>query len=86
MLTDWGIDGLLLLIALMLVSATLLVQYGVTKIPAIQASVLFMAELIVAAVAAYFLAHEVMTANELYGGLLIVAAGLLSVWQASEAN
>ncbi len=85
-LTDGTIDGLLLLIALMLVSATLLVQYGVTKIPAIQASVLFMTELIVAAVAAYFLALEVMTANELYGGLLIVAAGMLSVWQASDAN
>lgn len=78
------IDGLLVLVALMLVSATLLVQYGVTKIPAIQASVLFMTELIVAAVAAYFLAHEVMSGYELAGGLLIVFAGLLSVWQSAD--
>ena len=76
--------GLLLLIALMITSATLLVQYGVTKIPAIQASVLFMFELIVAAVAAYFLANETMSVIEMIGGLCIVAAGLLSVWYSSE--
>lgn len=73
----------LVVIALMLVSATLLVQYGVTKIPAIQASVLFMTELIVAAVAAYFLAHETMSVTEMIGGLCIIAAGVLSV-SASE--
>ncbi|SDK08246.1 EamA domain-containing membrane protein RarD [Methylophilus rhizosphaerae] len=72
--------GLLLVIAFMLTSATLLVQYGVTKIPAIQASVLFMFELIVAAVAAYFLAHESISAIEMIGGVCIVAAGLLSVY------
>lgn len=76
--------GLLLMIALMLTSATLLVQYGVTKIPAIQASVLFMFELIVAAVAAYFLANETMSVIEMIGGLCIVAAGLLSVWSGQE--
>lgn len=69
----------LVLIALLLVSATLLVQYGVTKIPAIQASVLFMTELIVAAIAAYFLAHETMSVTEMMGGLCIIAAGVLSV-------
>ncbi|MEZ0209521.1 MAG: DMT family transporter [Methylophilus sp.] len=71
---------LLLLIACMLISATLLVQYGITKTPAIQASVLFMFELIVAAVAAYFLANETMSAIEMIGGVCIVAAGLLSVY------
>ncbi|MGP1718146.1 MAG: DMT family transporter [Methylophilus sp.] len=76
--------SLLLIIALMITSATLLVQYGVTKIPAIQASVLFMFELIVAAVAAYFLANETMSLIEMFGGLCIVAAGLLSVWYSNE--
>jgi drug/metabolite transporter (DMT)-like permease len=76
--------GMLLLIALMITSATLLVQYGVTKIPAIQASVLFMFELIVAAVAAYFLANETMSLIEMIGGLCIVAAGLLSVWYSNK--
>jgi len=68
-----------LVIALLLVSATLLVQYGVTKIPAIQASVLFMSELIVAAIAAYFLAQETMSVMEMIGGCCIIAAGILSV-------
>jgi drug/metabolite transporter (DMT)-like permease len=71
--------SLLLMIAVLLVSATLLVQYGVTKIPAIQASVLFMSELIVAAIAAYFLAHETMSLIEAIGGGCILAAGILSV-------
>ena len=71
--------GLLLLVAMMLVTATVFVQYGVTKIPAIQASVLFMFELIVAAIAAYVLAHEQMSLAELLGGLSIVLAGLVSV-------
>lgn len=70
---------LLLIVALLLVSATLLVQYGVTKIPAIQASVLFMTELIVAAIAAYFLANETMSLMEMIGGCCIIAAGILSV-------
>lgn len=70
---------ILLMIAVLLVSATLLVQYGVTKIPAIQASVLFMTELIVAAIAAYFLAHETMSVIEMIGGCCIIAAGVLSV-------
>lgn len=69
----------LLVIALLLVSATLLVQYGMTKIPAIQASVLFMSELIVAAIAAYFLAQETMSVMEMIGGCCIIAAGILSV-------
>lgn len=72
------------LIAVLLVSATLLVQYGVTKIPAIQASVLFMTELIVAAVAAYFLANETMSSMEMLGGLCIIAAGVLSVTAESQ--
>lgn len=71
--------GLLILIALLIVSATLLVQYGVTQMPAIQASVLFMTELIVAAIAAYFLANERMTVIEMAGGVCIILAGLLSV-------
>lgn len=78
--------AILVIIAFMLTSATLLVQYGVTKIPAIQASVLFMFELIVAAVAAYFLAHETMSVMEMLGGFCIIAAGLLSVWYSENAG
>jgi drug/metabolite transporter (DMT)-like permease len=75
MLKDWG---LMTLIALLLLTATLLVQYGVTQIAAVRASVLFLFELVVAAIAAYFLAHEVMAWNEWLGGALIVAAALMA--------
>lgn len=65
-------------IALLLIAATVLVQYGVTKVTATRASVLFLFELIVAAIAAYYLANEIMQINDLIGGSLIVIAGLLA--------
>jgi drug/metabolite transporter (DMT)-like permease len=75
---DWGVMGI---IALLVVLATLVVQYGVTQITAMRASVLFLFELVVAAIASYYLAHEAMTWNEWLGGIFIVAAGLISAMQ-----
>ncbi len=68
------------LIAILLMAATLFVQYGVTKIAAARASVLFLFELIVAAVASYYLANEAMTPNEWIGGSFIIAAGLVAAF------
>ena len=76
-LNNWLIMGL---IAILLMAATLFVQYGVTKITASRASVLFLFELVVAAVAAYYLANEAMLLNEWIGGGLIIAAGLLAAF------
>ena len=74
-LTEWLImTG----IALLLIAATMLVQFGVTQLTAIRASVLFLFELVVAAIASYYLAHEAMSLNEWIGGLLIIAAALTS--------
>ncbi|MGV3582501.1 MAG: DMT family transporter [Methylophilus sp.] len=75
---NWGV---MCIIALLVVLATLVVQYGVTQITAIRASVLFLFELVVAAIASYYLAHEAMTWNEWLGGIFIVAAGLISAMQ-----
>jgi drug/metabolite transporter (DMT)-like permease len=72
------------LIALLLVASTMLVQFGVTQLSAIRASVLFLFELVVAAIASYYLANEAMTANEWIGGLLIVAAALTSALNHTE--
>ena len=69
---------LMAFIALLLISATLLVQFGVTQLTAIRASVLFLFELVVAAIASYYLAYEAMTLNEWLGGSLIIAAALIS--------
>lgn len=72
------------LIAILLMVATLFVQYGVTKITATRASVLFLFELVVAAIAAYYLANEAMQLNEWMGGALIIAAGLLAAFNHVE--
>jgi len=73
--TQWLI---MIAIALSLITATFLVQYGVTKVTATRASVLFLFELIVAAIASYYLANETMQINDWIGGSLIVFAGLLA--------
>ncbi len=73
--THWLI---MLIIALLLMAATLFVQYGVTRIEATRASVLFLFELVVAAVASYYLAHETMATNEWLGGGLIVVAAIFA--------
>jgi len=69
---------LMFLVAILLMAATLLVQFGITHTPVNKASVLFMFELVVAAVAAYFLTDETMTAREWFGGAMIVVAALFA--------
>ncbi|MDP2784248.1 MAG: EamA family transporter, partial [Sulfurimicrobium sp.] len=57
---------------------TLTVQYGLSHTPANQAIVIFLFELVVAAISSYFLAGELMTMQEWLGGAMIVAASLFS--------
>ena len=78
---NWLMMGL---IALLLMAATLFVQYGVTQIAAARASVLFLFELIVAAIASYFLASEAMMMNEWIGGGFIIAAGLVAAFNHAD--
>lgn len=73
------VDGwIVLLVGLMLIVNTFAVQYGVTHVPATRASIIFLFELVVAAIAAYYLAGEVMTINGWIGGAFIVAAAIYS--------
>jgi len=74
---QWGI---MLEATFLLVLATLVVQYGVTKMVATKASVIFVFELVVAAIASYFLAHETMAINEWIGGSLIIAASIFATF------
>ena len=74
---NWLVMGL---IAVLLIAATLFVQYGVTLIKATRASVLFLFELVVAAIAAYFLTDETMHIHEWIGGALIVAASVFAAF------
>ncbi|MDA8128735.1 MAG: DMT family transporter [Betaproteobacteria bacterium] len=59
-------------------SMTYAVQYGLARVPANQAIVIFLFELVVAAVAAYFLSDERMGAREWVGAIMIVTASLFS--------
>lgn len=69
---------LLALLGLVLCATSFAVQFGLTHLPANQAIVLLLFELLFAAVAAYFLANEKMGMQELAGAVLIVSASLLS--------
>jgi drug/metabolite transporter (DMT)-like permease len=66
------------LISLVLLFGTMLVQHGVTQMTATAASVIFLFELVVAAIASYYLAGEVMAFNEWIGGILIVVAAFFA--------
>ena len=57
---------------------TYAVQYGLARVPANQAIVIFLFELVVAAIAAYFLSHERMGLQEWVGAIMIIAASLFS--------
>ena len=74
-LESWG---LLALIGLVLCATSLTVQYGLTHLPANQAIVLFLSELVFAALSSYLLAGEEMGRREFIGAALIVTASLLS--------
>lgn len=78
---NWMVMGV---IALLLIAATLLVQYGITVIKATRASVLFLFELVVAAIAAYYLTDETMGIHEWIGGVLIVLASVFAAFNHKE--
>jgi len=77
-----AIDGhswmLLALLGIVLCAVSFAVQYGIARVPANRAIVLFLSELVVAAIASYFLAGEAMQLREWMGAALIVSASLLS--------
>lgn len=75
-----SMDSYLLLLGLGVIVFVLsvVVQYGVTHVPANRAIVIMLFELVVAAVAAYFLTDEAMTLRNWVGGALIVSASLFS--------
>ena len=70
--------ALLLAVGLVLLVINPVVQYGLVRVAAGRAVVIFLFELVVAAFASWWLAGEVMGAREWFGGALIVAASLFS--------
>jgi drug/metabolite transporter (DMT)-like permease len=77
---DVGVSIWLLMAAIgvVLLVINVVVQYGLTRITAGRAVVILLSELVVAALAAWWLAGETMGLREWLGGALIVAASLIS--------
>jgi drug/metabolite transporter (DMT)-like permease len=75
---DAGAWVLLILLGIVLCAVSFVVQYAVAHLPANRAIILFLFELVVAAVSSYLFAQEAMHLRDLVGALLIISASLLS--------
>lgn len=73
-----GVWLLLMGVGLCIGLMTLAVQYGLTHTPANQAIIIFLFELVVAAIASWFLANEALTLREWAGAAMIIAGSLFS--------
>ncbi len=69
---------LLAILTLVILAVNFAAQYGLTRVSANRAIVIYLFELVVTALAAWLLAGEVLTLKEWCGGIIIVAAGLMS--------
>ena len=69
--------AIMMAIALSLFLSTLLVQFGVTQIKAVEASSFFLFEIVVAAISSYFLVGESIAFKEWLGGIFIIAGVIL---------
>jgi drug/metabolite transporter (DMT)-like permease len=67
-------------IGIALLAMGLALQYGLSRLPANRAIVILLSELVVAAVAAHYLAGEVLRPQDWVGGTLIASATLASGW------
>ncbi|MDO8351126.1 MAG: EamA family transporter, partial [Gallionella sp.] len=65
-------------LGIVLCATSFAVQYGVTHMPANRAMLLFLFELVVAAIASWLLADEAMGLRDWLGAALIISASLLS--------
>lgn len=81
--THWA---LVVIVGLVLLAINLVVQFGLTHVPANRAIVIFMFELAVAAVSAWLLAGEMMGFKEWLGGAMIVAASAASARQSAAGS
>lgn len=79
LLTANGLIWLMLgLLGVVLFAATFVVQYAIARLQANRAIILFLFELVVAALSSYFLADEAMQLRDWLGAALIISASLLS--------
>ena len=73
-------------VGLALLVMSLALQYGLSRLPANRAIVILLFELVVAAIAAAWLAGETPRTQDWIGGALIVAATLASAWKGKGSD
>ena len=78
--------GLLIALGAMLIATSIALQYGLTHLAANRAAVIMLFELIVAAIAAHYLAGEVTRLQDWMGGAMIVSAGLFATIAEARAG
>lgn len=76
--TGVSVWGLLLAVGVVLFGVNIVVQYGLTHTPANRAIVIFLFELVVAALSSWLLAGETLGAREWVGAAMIISASLFS--------
>lgn len=69
---------LLAIVGIVLIASSVGMQYGLSKLTANRAAVILLFELIIAAIAAHYLAGEVSRVQEWVGGCILAAAGLVA--------
>ena len=77
---------LLAIVGVALIASSVGMQFGLTKLAANRAAVILLFELIIAAVAAHYLAGEVSRPQEWIGGLILAAAGLLAAFGSAPVS
>jgi drug/metabolite transporter (DMT)-like permease len=70
--------AIIVVVGVVLLVTSITLQYGLTKVSANHAAVILLFELVVAAVAAHYLAGENSRMQDWIGGALIVAAGMIA--------
>ena len=73
-----GACVLLFVLAIVIFAVNIAVQHGLAHVPANRAVVIYLFELVVTALSAWLLTGEILELHEWAGGVMIVAAGLLS--------
>ncbi|MFZ4553749.1 MAG: DMT family transporter [Burkholderiales bacterium] len=78
-LADWLV---LVLLGVVMFAISLIIQYGVARVPANTAIVVFLVELVAGAISSALLSDEVLTTREWLGGAMIVSASLVAAVRA----
>lgn len=78
------VGGLTVLVGIVMLLCNWVVQYGLSRTPANLAIVIYLSELVFAALGGWWLAGEALGPKELAGGALVMTASLLSAWLGRE--